>query len=232
MGGNGSHYETVISKVEDRQLSFPDLQWEACDLYSARKIHFCEIEMETWSKVKSLSHVQLFVTPWTVDCQAPPSLGFSRQEYWSELPYPWPQGLYRIFQARILEWADIPFSKGPSQPRDWTQVSCIAGDFFTSWVIREAQDGDIATLNATFLGGFIYFRYKGGSIQYLDLTLIEHLTCDLEITVPDDNGCAVFSWDAFPCGWYYSWWKISRVWFPYHLGESVCYLLGLKSFSF
>ena len=32
------------------------------------------------------SHVRLFVTPWTVDCQAPLSIGFSRQEYWSGLP--------------------------------------------------------------------------------------------------------------------------------------------------
>ena len=41
-------------------------------------------------KVKSLSHVQLFVTPWTVAHQAPPSVGFPRQEYWSGLPYPTP----------------------------------------------------------------------------------------------------------------------------------------------
>ena len=38
------------------------------------------------SKVKSLSHVQLFVTPWTISSQAPPSMGFSRQEYWSGVP--------------------------------------------------------------------------------------------------------------------------------------------------
>ena len=37
-------------------------------------------------KVKSLSHVRLFATPWTVAHQAPPSMGFSRQEYWSGLP--------------------------------------------------------------------------------------------------------------------------------------------------
>ena len=37
-------------------------------------------------KVKSLSHVQLFATPWTVPLQAPPSKGFSRQEYWSRVP--------------------------------------------------------------------------------------------------------------------------------------------------
>ena len=36
------------------------------------------------------SHVQLFATSWTVVCQAPKSMGFSRQEYWSGLPYPPP----------------------------------------------------------------------------------------------------------------------------------------------
>ena len=41
-------------------------------------------------KVKSLSHVRLFVTPWTVAYQAPPSMGFSRQECWSGLLFPSP----------------------------------------------------------------------------------------------------------------------------------------------
>ena len=40
--------------------------------------------------VKSLSRVRLFVTPWTVANQAPPSMGFSRQEYWTGLPFPTP----------------------------------------------------------------------------------------------------------------------------------------------
>ena len=44
-------------------------------------------------KVKSLSHVRLFATPWTVAYQAPPSMGFSRQEYWSGLPFPSPGDL-------------------------------------------------------------------------------------------------------------------------------------------
>ena len=44
-----------------------------------------------------------------------------------------------ILQARILEWGAFPFSRGSSQPRDWTQVSHIAGGFFTSWATREAQ---------------------------------------------------------------------------------------------
>ena len=42
-------------------------------------------------------------------------------------------------QARILEWVAISFSRGTSQPRDWTQVSCIAGEFFTTWATRETS---------------------------------------------------------------------------------------------
>ena len=41
-----------------------------------------------------------------------------------------------ILQARILEWVAFPFSRGSSHPRDWTQVSPIAGRFFTSWATR------------------------------------------------------------------------------------------------
>ena len=49
--------------------------------------------MIVWSEVKSLGRVQLFATPWTVAHQAPPSMGFSRQEYWSGLPFPSPGDL-------------------------------------------------------------------------------------------------------------------------------------------
>ena len=45
------------------------------------------------SEVKSLSHVRLFATPWTIAYQASPSMGFSRQEYWSGLPFPFPGDL-------------------------------------------------------------------------------------------------------------------------------------------
>ena len=61
--------------------------------------------------VKSLSRVRLFATPWTVAYQAPLSMGF--------------------FQAIVLEWIAISFSKGSSQPRDQTRVSCIVDRCFT-----------------------------------------------------------------------------------------------------
>ena len=44
------------------------------------------------------------------------------------------------FQVRILKWIMVPFSRGSSQPRNWTQVSCIAGGFFIIWATREAQE--------------------------------------------------------------------------------------------
>ena len=48
---------------------------------------------------------------------------------WNPMDYT----VHGILQARILEWVAFPFSKGSSQPRDWTQVSRIAGGFFTNW---------------------------------------------------------------------------------------------------
>ena len=54
--------------------------------------------------------------------------------------------VHGIFQARILEWIAIPFSRGSSQPRNRTQVSCIASRFFTVWATGEWNV-------AWFLGG-------------------------------------------------------------------------------
>ena len=48
--------------------------------------------------------------------------------------------VHGILQARILEWVAFPFTKGSFQPRDQTQVSHIAGGFFTTWATREAQN--------------------------------------------------------------------------------------------
>ena len=51
-----------------------------------------------------------------------------------------PYGLYRILQARILEWVAFPFSRGIFPTEGSNQVSCIAGRLFTSWVTRETQE--------------------------------------------------------------------------------------------
>ena len=86
------------------------LEWVAISFSNAWK----------WEvKVKSLSRVWLFVTPWTAAHQASLSMEFSRQEYWSGKPF--------------LSLRDS------SQPRDQIWVSFIAGSFFTIWATREAQ---------------------------------------------------------------------------------------------
>jgi len=51
--------------------------------------------------------------------------------------------VHGTFQARVLEWGAISFSRGSFQPRDRTLVSCTAGRFFTDWAIGEAGNGKI-----------------------------------------------------------------------------------------
>ena len=69
-------------------------------------------------KVKSLSHARLFVTPWTVAHQPPPSMEFSRQEYWSGLPFPSPGDLpdLGIEPGSPTLWADALPSEPPGNP--------------------------------------------------------------------------------------------------------------------
>ena len=66
------------------------------------------------------------VIPWTVARQAPLSMG--------------------ILQAGLLEWVAMPFSRGSSQTRDWTQVFWIADRFLTIWATRE----DLLYSNASY----------------------------------------------------------------------------------
>ena len=64
--------------------------------------HFKKIRVQ-FSSVQSLSHVQLLVIPWIAAYQAPPSMGFARQEYWSGVPLPSPVGLHRTIQLELLQ---------------------------------------------------------------------------------------------------------------------------------
>ena len=69
-------------------------------------------------KVKSLSHVRLFATPWTVAYQAPPSMGFSRQKCWSGLPFTSPGDLPHpgIEPRSPALQADALLSEPPGKP--------------------------------------------------------------------------------------------------------------------
>ena len=74
--------------------------------------------------VKSLSRVQLFATPWTVACQAPLSMGFSRQEYWNGLPFPSPGDLPNPGIK-----ADALSSEPPGKPYIYMGRTYTYGDF-------------------------------------------------------------------------------------------------------
>ena len=75
-----------------RILQARTLKWVAISFSNAWK----------WKmKVKSLSRVRLFTTPWTAAYQAPPSMGFSRQEYWSVVPLPFPCQWSNIWQITV-----------------------------------------------------------------------------------------------------------------------------------
>ena len=89
----------------------------------------CRYIRTSWKKVKfkvkSVSLVQLFVTPWTVAHQTPLSMGFPRQEHWCGLPFPSPEDL------------PDPGIK-PASPA-LQAVSCIAGRSFNNWATKEPQ---------------------------------------------------------------------------------------------
>ena len=57
--------------------------------------------------------------------------------------------IHRIFQARVLEWVAISFSRGSSQPRDWTRVSHIVGRRFTVWATREVTENPLVGLESS-----------------------------------------------------------------------------------
>ena len=74
--------------------------------------------------------VQFFVISWTIARQAPTEHG--------------------ILQEKILEWVAMPISRGSSQPRDQTQVSCTAGRVFTILATREVSEPHALLWNSGF----------------------------------------------------------------------------------
>ena len=94
---------TLCNTIEDSPpgsavpaiLQARTLEWVAISFSNAWK----------WKvKVKSLSCVRLVATPWTAASQAPPSMGVSRQEYWSGVPSPSPVSLWHKDNAVLMSW--------------------------------------------------------------------------------------------------------------------------------
>ena len=119
------------------------LEWDAISFSNAWK----------WKmKGKSLSRVQLLATPWTAAYQAPPSIGFSRQEYWSGVPLPSPMlqsmGSQRIRHDWATEQQQIPISDVSSSPVQPSQVSKF--NFVTSKKIDCYTNKKLAHIKISF----------------------------------------------------------------------------------
>ena len=130
-------------------------------------------------KWKSLSHVQFFETAWTVACQA---------------------AVDGILQARILEWVAVPFSRGSSQPRDWTQVSLITGGFLPSETPGKPWSRPMP-VSFAFLKNTIYV------VSLLSITL--KIFSDENISYSSlywiSDKCLVLWWDTMAVHFFITW---------------------------
>ena len=85
---DGSPLGSSVTRILQARI----LEWVAISFSNAWK----------WkAKVKSLSHARLLATPWTAAYQAPPSMGFARQEYWSGMPLPSPKREYALCKFKF-----------------------------------------------------------------------------------------------------------------------------------
>ena len=105
------------------------LEWVAISFSNAGK----------WKvKVKSLSRVWLLVTPWTAAYQAPPSMGFSRQEYWSGVPLPSPSNEWNYLQiCHIEKLCDYTLRYSKCPEHSWISSSGYLRHFcdhFVHWM--------------------------------------------------------------------------------------------------
>ena len=116
-----------------------DSQWQTTSSVVGPGSSFKSLPKAKWKvKVKSLSRVWLFATPWTVAHKAPPSMGFSRQEYWSGLPFPSPGDLpYPGIEPRspALQ-ADALTSEPPGKPHPKAKLvpkKKVTGGLLLDW---------------------------------------------------------------------------------------------------
>ena len=118
-----------------------------CSLLAPLSMEFSRQEYCSGLSFSSLGNLlSSGIEPWSPALQADSftiwatSLNVKVTQSCPTLCDPMDYAVHGILQARILEWIAVPFSRGSSQPGDWTQVSHIADGFFTSWATNEAQE--------------------------------------------------------------------------------------------
>ena len=97
--------------------------------------------------------------------------------------------IHEIFQARILEWVAISFSRRSSQPRDWTQISCIVSRCFTIWATKEGKSPQSLQQNVLFLvpgskfSGLVFDIISPISLFFIFLRILILLHLPLQLNV-------------------------------------------------
>ena len=91
--------------------------------------------------------------------------------------------IHGILQARILECVVFPFSRGSSQPRDWTHISYIAGRFFTDWATTKAHEKYLIFINSIifFSKIVLYSTDCSFSFHLIELELIFQISMTHQI---------------------------------------------------
>ena len=85
--------------------------------------------------------------------------------------------VYGVSQARMLEWVAISFSRGSSQPRDWTWVAYIAGGFITGWVTRKTCTQFKIIFKQTLIFSLIYELFRSMSFSFQTLGHFKISSC-------------------------------------------------------
>ena len=124
----------------------------------------------TWKvKVKSLSHVRLFPTAWTAAHQAPPSMGFSRQEYWSGVPLPSPyswawhkNSVIQPLVSSIFSLLPLPASLSPNiystgATSNSLETTFVLFPFFTLKTCMFLRWGHLCCILTRFLPHSLWF---------------------------------------------------------------------------
>ena len=104
--------------------------------------------------------------------------------------------VHGIFQTRVLEWVAISFSRRSSQPRDWTQISCIVGRCFTIWATREVWSWPIY-LESKAIHSCVFYSTSWGPWVCKHLKYLSNQNC---VKVKVSKSCLTLC-DPMDCPW-------------------------------
>ena len=184
-----------------------------CFWYIAKWFRYIYIR----SKVKSLSRVWLFVTPWAVAYQAPLSMGFPRQEYWSGLPLPSPRQhikkqrhyiaykgpssqSYVFSSSRVWMW-ELDYKKKAEPWRtDAFELWCWRRLFGVSWTARRSNQSIPKEISPEYSLQGLMLKLK---LQYFGCLMQRTDSLDKTLMLGKIEGRKRRRWQRMRCGWYH-----------------------------